>query len=64
MLVFRLFTEILNEVTSSNDIKFTEGGEWMPIQSKALLSKTRDDKQSFVVHTVTGLYSIHRGRTG
>ena len=56
-LVFRLFTEILNEVHSSDDIQFSQNGTWTV---KSVSSyKPLDDSRSPVVHSVIGLYSLY-----
>ena len=41
-----------------NDIKFLENGSWTPVESKMSLSKTHNDDQASLVHSVCGLYSL------
>jgi len=55
--VCSLFTEILTEVHSSNDIQFSENGAWTSIRSKvSSLSKTLDSDENSFSLTVSGLY--------
>ena len=57
--VYSLFTEIVNDMHNSNDIQFAEDGAWTSIRSKVSSSKTFNNDQNSVTHTVSGLYSVY-----